>query len=358
MKSAEYWQNRLFDTIVSSELSVVNYEESLAQAYEYALVTIKKEVAAFFQKYAKDNKVAYAEARRRLDSKERKDFNTLLKEWYAVAQETGLSQEFSKYLKELAQQVYITRMESLEASIRYELEKLKINQHTWMTDLMSDNYMVAYYDVYYTLAQGAEVAVRFATIDSAGVEKAIKTRWDEHNYSSKIWDDRNALVKTLETVIPQSFSRGMNSSQLGDMISVAMNTSKNRGRALARTEVNFIANQAQLDVYRAAKIEEYDYLATLDLRTSEICRSLDGKTFKVSQAQVGVNYPPMHTNCRSTTVAHFEGLNIEDRVAKDEDGNTIRVPRKMTQEEWIKQYAPKELQEKLLAFKKKYPPEE
>jgi uncharacterized protein with gpF-like domain len=39
----------------------------------------------------------------------------------------------------------------------------------------------------------------------------------------------------------------------------------------------------------------------LDSRTSEICRELNGKRFKLSEAEVGVNYPPMHPNCRSTT---------------------------------------------------------
>ncbi|MDZ5017221.1 phage head morphogenesis protein, partial [Clostridium perfringens] len=63
-------------------------------------------------------------------------------------------------------------------------------------------------------------------------------------------------------------------------------------------------------------IEEYEYSATLDLRTSDICSELDNKPFKVKNAIVGVNYPPMHANCRSTTipVVRWEGEEKEEDV--------------------------------------------
>ncbi len=45
-------------------------------------------------------------------------------------------------------------------------------------------------------------------------------------------------------------------------------------------------------------------MATLDSRTSLACRELDGKDFAVAEARAGVNYPPMHPRCRSTTIEH------------------------------------------------------
>ena len=50
-------------------------------------------------------------------------------------------------------------------------------------------------------------------------------------------------------------------------------------------------------------LEEYEFLAKIDSRTSEICKKLNGEKFKVKDARAGVNYPPMHPHCRSTTVA-------------------------------------------------------
>lgn len=354
MRGKDYWDDRMTNMILESERSVLDYEKLLLEAYEYAIVQIRKEIEAFFNKYAKDNKIPYAEVRRRLNAAEKKDFQSLLREWYKLAQEHGMSAEYKQRLQELGKKVYITRLESLEASIQYEIEKLKTNQHKWMTELLDINYLAGYYSSYFNVAQGVEVGVNFAAVDRTGVEKAIKTRWDGRNYSDSIWNDKDKLIKTISTILPRSFSMGENSRELGDMIAKELGVSKNRGRALARTEVNYLCNQASLDVYKACGIEEYEFLATLDMRTSDICRGMDGTIHKVSQAKVNVNYPPMHVNCRSTTIPHFEDDDTPERIARDEQGNNIKVPRRMSQEDWIRKYVPEDQQERLLGFRKKF----
>lgn len=354
MKERNYWEDRMTNMILSSERSVLEYEQLLLEAYEYAGVQIKKEIESFFQKYAKEKKIPYAEVRRRLNAAEKKDFQALLREWYKLARQNGMSAEYKEYLQDLGKRVYITRLESLEASIRYEVESLKSNQYKWMTDLMEINFIAGYYGSYYAISKGLEVGVRFDSIDKRGIEKAIKTRWDGRNYSDSIWNDKAKLIKTISTVLPQSFSRGLNSNELGDMIAKELNVSKNKGRALARTEINYLCNQSTLDVYKLCGIEFYEFLATLDMRTSDICRGMDGTIHKVSQAKVNVNYPPMHVNCRSTTIPHFEDDDIEDRIAKDEDGNNIKVPRRMSQREWVSKYVPEGDKDRILEFLNKF----
>lgn len=65
--------------------------------------------------------------------------------------------------------------------------------------------------------------------------------------------------------------------------------------------------------YEATGLDGYIFLATLDLGTSDICQFLDGKRFKLKDAQVGKNYPPMHPNCRSTTIPDVDGTLDGDR---------------------------------------------
>lgn len=354
MQSKEYWEQRMINMELASELSVLQYEQMLLQAYELALIEIQKEINAFFQKYSKNNKITYSEARQRLNLAEKKSFQTMLREWYSIASENGYSADYKKYLQELGKKVYITRLESLEASIQYEVEKLKTGQHRWMTDLMTTNYMAGYYNTYFNVAQGIEVSVNFASVDKTGIEKAIKERWNGRNYSDSVWQDKVKLINAMQTILPRSFSMGLNSKTLGDLLAQELNVSKNRGRALARTEINHLCNQAALDVYKACGIEKYQFLATLDMRTSEICRGMDGFIGKVTQAKVNVNYPPMHVNCRSTTIPYFEDDDTLDRIAKNENGVNIKVPRRMTQKEWITKYAPEEQKPELLRFLDKF----
>ena len=354
MRNAEYWADRALNEILMGERSVLDYENALLQAYTIALREIKKDIDAFFTRYANQHKISYAEARKRLTMNELKEFYTLINRWLDEARAGRWSSEYIKYLERLASAKYISRLEMLEADVRYQIELIEQSKYVDMTELMSINYLAAFYERSYTIAHGAEIAVRFNAVSKAGVEKAVKTKWSQYRYDQTIWNDRDKLVRTLSTIIPQSFSRGLSSNQLGDMIAKEMNASRNRGRTLARTEVNYICNQADLDAYKIAEVEEYGYLATLDLRTSEICRSLDGTVHKVSQASVGVNFPPMHPNCRSTTIPKFKDQEVEERVARDENGHTIKVPRKMTQEEYINTYVPEEDRQKLLNFRNKF----
>ena len=71
-------------------------------------------------------------------------------------------------------------------------------------------------------------------------------------------------------------------------------------RTIVRTSVNQVQNQASQAVYAAnSKVApKYEYVATLDSRTSPICKRLDGRKFEYNKGPT----PPQHFNCRSTTV--------------------------------------------------------
>lgn len=95
--------------------------------------------------------------------------------------------------------------------------------------------------------------------------------------------------------------------------------------------------------YKEAGIEKYLFLATLDLKTSEICRKLDLKSFSVSEAEVGVNLPPMHPFCRSVTVPGTDSRK-GTRWARDPiTGKSITVPANMTYQQWYDKYVKKKL---------------
>lgn len=354
MRNAEYWAERALNEALMGERSVLEYENALLDAYRVALREIKKDLESFFSKYAKENKVTYAEARRRLVSSEIKEFKSTVKMWLDYARQNGWNRVYIQYLEKLLNMKYITRLEMLEADIRYQIELIENNKEKNIRDLMEINYLAAYYVRYHDFATGAEMSVRFDTIDAHTLAQVVAKRWDDGNYSTRVWNDRNRLVKAMSTILPQSFSRGLNVNKLGDMLAKELNVSQNRGRTLARTEINNICNQADLSVYKAAGIEKYQFVATLDLRTSEICRSMDNTVHEVSQARTGINFPPLHPNCRSTTVAYYEDLQGLERIAKDSEGKNIRVPRSMSQEEWIKKYVPEEDRDKLLQFTSRF----
>ena len=80
------------------------------------------------------------------------------------------------------------------------------------------------------------------------------------------------------------------------------------------TAMNFYSNQAKEIFARDNSdiIKKELYVATLDNRTTAICRSLDGKIFKVGEGQM----PPLHMRCRSLRVAILNGEVLGIRLAK------------------------------------------
>lgn len=122
-------------------------------------------------------------------------------------------------------------------------------------------------------------------------------------------------------------------------ISDTMESSKKVSEIFINTEPAYDCSQGDLKIYKDFDVKDYEYLATLDIKTSEICRNLDGKKFSLSEAVPGVNYPPMHAHCRSTTVpVDVDDLEDSVRIARDENGKNIYVDSNLGYQEWYKKY--------------------
>lgn len=84
-------------------------------------------------------------------------------------------------------------------------------------------------------------------------------------------------------------------------------------QTLANTTTAAIFNGALAALYAANAniVKKEVYVATLDSRTTPICRSLDGNVFKVGKGP----HPPIHINCRSIRVPSVDGRLVGVRPA-------------------------------------------
>jgi SPP1 gp7 family putative phage head morphogenesis protein len=105
--------------------------------------------------------------------------------------------------------------------------------------------------------------------------------------------------------------------------------------ALVRTSVNQVANTASQQVYEANQdiTKKYRYVATLDARTSSICRALDGREFEYGKGPT----PPQHFNCRSTTVPviDYEALGFTPPPAGTRASADGQVPANESYGQWL-----------------------
>lgn len=117
------------------------------------------------------------------------------------------------------------------------------------------------------------------------------------------------------------------------------NVGKYYADRLIRTETNYFAAAGEMESYKSMGIKQYQFLATLDKRTSQICRELDGKVFDVADAEPGLNIHPMHPNCRSTTTAYFgKEWEPDERIARNPlTGKNYKIGN-MNYAEWEKAF--------------------
>ena len=124
----------------------------------------------------------------------------------------------------------------------------------------------------------------------------------------------------------------------------------NQIKAMVRTSVNQVANAASQAVYSQNPeiTRKYQYIATLDSRTSAICRALDGRTFTYGKGPT----PPQHFNCRSTTVpvVDYRGLGITPPKPGKRRSSGGLVPANQTYGQWLFDQS-KEVKEDVLGAK-------
>ena len=182
-------------------------------------------------------------------------------------------------------------------------------------------------------------------LNTEPVKKIIPKPWapDGSNFSKRIWGSHRAqLINSLKTQLSQSIIRGNGPKEAIEIISKLFDVDYNKASNLVQTELAFFSSAAQKDMFDELNVEKYEIVATLDLRTSEICQEMDGKIFNEKDYEGGVTAPPFHCRCRSTTCPYFddEFTIDETRVARDPvTGKTVTVPGNMTYKEWKEKYS-------------------
>lgn len=75
----------------------------------------------------------------------------------------------------------------------------------------------------------------------------------------------------------------------------------NDARAVIRTATQHVSQMSRSATWETYNVEKYQIIATLDSKTSDKCKGMDGKVFEVGKGPE----PPFHPQCRTTTVPYF-----------------------------------------------------
>lgn len=340
-KSLEYWKRRAEARMYEEMEKAEGSADTVSRVYAMAARYLMDKADQVFDRYQTTEKLSEAEAVQMLNSMNNiEDMNELerkltedgseeamrslerLKNTGAYGSRIGRLGELLKQVNDLMSNIYKQDVKETRGIL---------------SEIASDSYLKTMYDHQQRIGIGFSVA----HLDKKRVDKVLNMNWSGKHFSERLWGNTQKLGQRVKEEMVVGALTGKTEREMAEDISKEFGRGNMEARRLIRTESCYVASEVNAEAYEDADIEKYLFLATLDLRTSPVCRELDGKRFHVKDRQPGVNCPPMHPWCRSTTIAIVDEEYLKDmtRSMRDPDtGQTEQVPLSMTYKDWYEEY--------------------
>lgn len=341
MTNAEYWKQRFTQLEAAQNRKGATAYLEIEKQYKAAQNELEAQIARWYQRFADSNGISLAQAKQWLKGQDLAEFKWDVKEYIKYGKENAINGAWMQELENASSKFHISRLEALQIQTQNSLETMFAQQMGAMKKALSDVYASGYYHTAYTVQQGFGLGWDIAGLDQAQIEKVLSKPWavDGYNFSTRIWNSKTKLIGEVHNELSKNLLTGADPQKAIDSLAKKMGTSKSNAGRLVMTEQAYFSSAAQKDCFNDLDVEEYEIVATLDSHTSDICRSLDGKVFKMSDYKPGVTAPPFHVYCRSTTAPHFkENFDAGERAARGADGKTYYVPDDVTYSEWKKAF--------------------
>ena len=323
-KNRDYWEERQVKREAKAFTTIQDVEKEYQIALSKAKQDIIKEISRITTTYMNDNILNYNEALKHLKGDDykvwKKDLHDYMKEYNKLLKNAPLqAQKLYLEIETLSAKSRISRLDSLKSQIDMELTKLIFRVENDSINALTSVYRDTFIEVTKDLGINPVVS-------RDKIKTVLDKPWSGANFSQRLWSNTDKLTETVKQEIVNGMIQGINLKTMTKRVSEKFETAKkNDVERLLRTEVNYVLNQATLDGYKEAGIEKYEFSATLDSRTSQICSELHGNIFEIKNIAVGLNYPPMHPRCRSTTIPiiDYESLIKQGREEIEKNNYTL-----------------------------------
>ena len=328
MTSEKYWDDRATKRLTDAEKQSNVYIKSVKKIYAKANQDINKEIANIYKNYSKETGIDIKTLKVILSKEETDEF------WQTLE---------GKGLKEYVKNNYkarINRLEQLQGQLyarakeiyREELETV----YGHYRSVINESFNKTIYDT--QIGTGYDFS--FNKLDDKTLNTVLNAKWHGGNYSTRIWGNTNILADKLSEILGGALVSGKPYYKTVNEVSDTFGVAQYYAERLVRTETNHFNAEAEALAYEELGVEKYVFVATLDNRTSEKCQNHDGKIYNFKDRKKGVNYPPLHPNCRSTTRGYLgeEEEKMLKRRAKNPITGETEIIDNISYNEWKKKY--------------------
>lgn len=325
MTSEKYWDDRAIKRLTEVEKQSNEYIKRVKKIYIQANRDIKKQIANIYKNYSKETGLDIHTLKTLLSKDETDKF-------WKTLDGKGLKQYVQDNYK-----VRINRLEQLQGQLYARAKELYGEElktlYGHYRGIINETYNKTIYDT--QIGTGYDFA--FNKLDEKTIEALLNEKWYGKNYSQRIWRNTDVFASRISEILGGAMSTGKPYYKTANEVAEIFGVAQYYAERLIRTETNHFNAEAEALAYEELGVEKYVFVATLDNRTSETCQNHDGKVYNFKDKKTGVNYPPLHPNCRSTIRGYFgEEEKILKRRAKDPITGEIEYIDNMNYEQWKK----------------------
>lgn len=344
-KNRDYWKKRMEVLEDEQYRRSAAYYKDVQEQFRQVSNSLQMDIERWYRRLADNNGISYASAKKFLRESELEEFRWTVERYIKAGQENAIDQRWMKELENASARHHIDYLTAMKMQAQQYAELLSTEFEGGMADFLHQSFSEQYYRTAWELANGTGVRSNLARIDTRKIDALVKKPWaqDGKNFSDRIWTNKEKLVNNLHRELSQCIIRGEAPQKAIGRLAREMNVSRNQAGNLIMTESAAISSAAQKECFSELDVERYQFDATLDGKTCDVCGSMDQTKFKMSNFEVSVTAPPIHPRCRCCTVPFFddwEELGIRDeRAARDsETGKTVYVDGRLNYEEWKAQF--------------------
>lgn len=338
-KNSKYWQERFVQLEEQQNKTARALYPDIERAYRDAQQEIIKQIEIWFQRFADNNQITVAEARKWLTAGEMEELRWDVWQYIEYGRENALDGAWLKELENASARFHINRLEAIQLQNQHQIEVLFGKQEQGLAKVLDHVYKDGYYHSIFEVQKGFNLGWDVGLLDQAKVDRLLSKPWttDGKNFSTRIWESKQQVIDTAHKELSRMSMQGKTPTEAIKTISHKLGVSKNQAGRLVMTESAYFGELSHGDAFRVLDVEEFLIVATLDSKTSEICQDMDGVHAPMTTFEAGVTAPPFHPWCRSTTAPYFDDeFSIGSRAARGANGKTYYVPSNMTYHEWAK----------------------
>lgn len=336
-----YWSQRMKLMEDALKDRSFSYVENMERQFMAAQAEVERQIAVWYQRFAANNQISLADAKRLLTAGELAEFRWTVGEYIAYGQQNAIDGAWMRQLENASARVHISRLEAIKLQIQQQAEVLYSNQLDLVDVAAREMYLGSYYGTAFELQRGLGVGWTMQAVNDATIAKVLSRPWtvDDLTFRDRCWTNKQALVNSVNTQLTQMIIRGEAPDKAIVAISHQFKVSRGKAGRLVMTETAAFSSAAQKDSFTELGVERFKVVATFDKDTCDICGAMDGQAFKMSEYQVGLTAPPFHPWCRCCTCPYYDDMaGLGERWTRNPDGTTAKVPADMGFDEWKEKF--------------------